>query len=143
MIVREAEDLRQQLHACNLRATPARIAVLKLMRLTAVPMSHAEVITALGTGACDRATTHRVLNQLTAARLLRRVDAGDRVWRFIAAHASAPEPRAELICNSCGALVRLPKPQLTVEGRAPRALANGDFEIRIYGLCDDCIDNSS
>lgn len=137
-IPREGDELRKQIRARGLRATPARVAILRLMRSANVALSHAEVIDALGTSARDRATTHRVLVQLANARLLRRIDIGDHVWRFVAERDGPDEPSAEFVCETCGALERLDAPKLSVSGHVPRSVANGTIEIRILGRCDNC-----
>lgn len=138
MVPREADELRKQIRARGLRATPARVAILRLMRSANAALSHAEVIDALGTSARDRATTHRVLVQLANARLLRRIDIGDHVWRFVAEREAPDEPSAEFVCDACGALEHLDAPKLSVSGHVPRAVASGSIEIRIFGRCDRC-----
>jgi Fur family transcriptional regulator, ferric uptake regulator len=109
------------------------------MRAAKAALSHAEVIDALGANARDRATTHRVLVQLTSVQLLRRIDIGDHVWRFVAANEEKPdEPRADFVCDTCGTLEHLDEAKLSVSGRVPRAISDGAIEIRIYGRCDRC-----
>src|SRR3569623_908934 len=89
------DELRSAVRAVGLRATPARRAVLELLRASDTPMSHGDVADRLATQAWDRATIYRNLTDLAEAGLVRRTDVGDHVWRFEAVseeHAGSAHP---------------------------------------------------
>ena len=67
----------------GLRATPARINVLDVLLTTSTPLSHADVMERLVAREDHRATIFRNLATLAAVHLVRRVDVGDHVWRFV------------------------------------------------------------
>ncbi|NCQ35285.1 transcriptional repressor, partial [bacterium] len=65
-------DVRQTLHAANLRATTARMVVLELVRSARKPLSHGEIAELLRDGPWNRATLYRNLIDLERAGLVRR-----------------------------------------------------------------------
>jgi Fur family ferric uptake transcriptional regulator len=139
----DLDELRDAIRARRLRATPARIAVLRLLRRTGVPMRHDEIYGDLQTRARDRSTIYRALNQLSEVGLLRRVDLGDRVWRFGAVRADRGQHafRADFVCSKCGTVLDLSGVELAVSRVAvPRAVARGQIELRLIGPCNDCLE---
>ncbi|MBP9205132.1 MAG: transcriptional repressor [Kofleriaceae bacterium] len=136
----EQNELKDALRAAGLRATTARVAVLRLLRATTGPLSHADVADRLGDGAWDRATLYRNLIDLVDAGLLRRFDHGDHVWRFELARPAHPDgdPHAHFVCTDCGTIECLPELDVGVKGRAPRAVKKRKVEIEVRGVCDRC-----
>ncbi len=135
------DELRDLIRARKLRATPARLAVLELLRDSAVPLSHDEVLMGLGADICDRSTIYRVLNQLATARLVRRADLGDHVWRFSVVDATGPVAayRADFVCSACGNVFDLTGIELSAApAAAPRAVARGQIEVHLIGRCNQC-----
>lgn len=132
------EELREAIRSRGLRATPARIAVLRLLALAAAPLSHADLIERLP-AKTDRTTIFRALIALTNARLLLRLEVGDRVWRYSRA-LRVPDEGAvatTFVCTSCGAVEELVHVSLSTTG-GPRALRRGNVRVLVHGRCDDC-----
>ena len=77
-----SESIKLAIRETGLRATPARIATLKLLHKATSPLTHAEVAAELQSLGVDKATVFRNLNDMATAGLLRRTELGDRVWRF-------------------------------------------------------------
>jgi Fur family ferric uptake transcriptional regulator len=122
----------------DLRATPARLAVLSLLRAADKPMSHMDVSRHLGIHSPDRATIFRNLNQLAEAGLLRRIDIGDHIWRFIAIGDEPRELRAEFVCSNCGAIERVSRIEIWVDSEAPIAIVRKQVDIKLHGVCNSC-----
>ena len=133
------DDQRAVLRARGLRATSARIAVLELLAATMRPMSHADLVTSLPAGH-DRTTIFRVLATLARARLVRRVDVGDRIWRYQLITTEDPTAlRASFVCTSCGTVLALRGLEVSApRARVPRALARREIEVLVHGLCNAC-----
>ncbi|MEO8552510.1 MAG: transcriptional repressor [Kofleriaceae bacterium] len=132
------DELRASIRSRGLRATPARVAVLRLLALAAKPMSHAELFVQLPTEA-DRTTVFRALGALTSARLVLRVEVGDRVWRYTRARRESgiDAVTTTFVCTECGRVQELAGIALSsTEG--PRAIRRGAVEVFIHGRCDDC-----
>ena len=61
----QLESLKQTIREAGLRATPARIATLKLLHGATSPLTHAEVSDELNDLGVDKATVFRNLNDLS------------------------------------------------------------------------------
>ncbi|MEM6962252.1 MAG: transcriptional repressor, partial [Myxococcota bacterium] len=85
-------ELRTTLREHGLRATAARLAVLKCLANAEGPLSHSEVCSLLSDHGFDRATVYRNLVDLTERRILHRDDVGDHVWRFRFVSPSGSRP---------------------------------------------------
>ena len=137
----ELQELRDLIRDSGLRATASRIAVLKLLRATAVPMSHSDVATALADQAWDRATLYRNLVDMVDVGLLSRTDMGDHVWRYAFRRPDhTDDEHPHFVCTECGTVECLPEVELTFEQQnsMPQALQNRQVEVRVRGLCDTC-----
>lgn len=131
--------LGAELRAAGLRATPARLAVLRLVRKASTPPSHGEI--ALAASSFGRATLYRCLLDLERAGLVRRTQLGSPVWRFEDAqrkHGIRSHPH--FLCSACGKMVCLPPIAIEVGEVAGlrRALHQGGFEVQLRGRCDAC-----
>jgi Fur family transcriptional regulator, ferric uptake regulator len=134
------DELRRELRERGVRATPARLAVLKLLRGMGKPLSYAEVVRELADESADPATLYRNLMDLDRVGLVRRRDMGDHTWRFEAVsadHDAAAHPH--FVCTDCGAVECLPVIELPLtRGKIPRAVRTRQVEIQLRGVCDAC-----
>ena len=131
------------MRAAGLRATAARVAVLRHLTEAGVALSHAEVAEQVARTGVDRTTVYRNLVDLTDAGLVHRTDLGDHVWRFAvpgAGHAPPDADHPHFVCNSCGAVECLPEDSVAVKPnrRSPRALRQPGLQIQVRGVCDEC-----
>jgi Fur family ferric uptake transcriptional regulator len=141
-MAKNVDELRDQVRARGLRATPSRLAVLEMLRASDAPMSHGDVADRLASQAWDRATIYRNLTDLAEVGLLRRTDVGDHVWRF-----EAPSPgddhdtgHPHFVCTECGSVECLPGLEVSMRrAKAPRAVKQRQVEVHVRGLCDSCI----
>lgn len=139
-------DLRscsEALRDAGLRATPARAAVLQLIRQVERPLSHADVCEALGDVQWNRSTLWRNLCDLESAGLVQRKALGDRLYRFEQvededAHPAQAHPH--FICVSCGDVSCLPEEMLLLSKprSLPRSVRAGQAEVQVRGVCDKC-----
>lgn len=131
---------RDAIQGNGLRATSSRIAVLCLLMERGEPMSHSEVLDALGVEQWDRTTIYRNLVDLSDVGILRRWELGDRVWRFeFVDHHHHENEHPHFVCTDCGKVTCLPDLVLTnIPKSSPSAVAQGHVEIQLRGLCDDC-----
>lgn len=136
----KVEELRKTLRERDLRVTPSRLAVLDLMQSAEQPMSHAEVVAKLEGATGDPATVYRNLVDLHAAKLLRRTDRGDRIWRFESVRADhEPTAHPHFVCTECGTVECLPMLDLVIaRSKVPRALKQREVEVQVRGRCDAC-----
>jgi Fur family ferric uptake transcriptional regulator len=138
----------QEAHAASIRAvglrvTQPRLAVLSVLTKAVGPLSHGDLVDALGGQGFDRVTLYRNLNDLAEAGMVVRTEVGDRVWRFELkeeAHAhTANHPH--FTCTDCGSVSCLPDKVIRIAaggGRLPRAIRDRSVEVTLRGLCDRC-----
>lgn len=129
-----------EIRSRGLRATPARVSTLILLRDSASPLTHAEVSEALGSLGFDKATLFRNLNDLSEVGLIRRTELGDHVWRF-----EATDPDSEgsgghphFVCVDCGTVTCLDRVQLTAGSRRQSDGVGVITEILLRGHCHAC-----
>ena len=130
---------REIIQKHGLRATSSRMAVLALLMQRGEPLSHAEVLDALGVERWDRTTIYRNLVDMSDVGILRRWELGDRVWRFefVDHHHESEHPH--FVCTDCGKVTCLPDLVLSnLPTSSPAAVRQGQVEIQLRGVCDDC-----
>ena len=132
-----AEQIKATIREAGLRATPARIATLRLLHEASSPMTHAEVAIALDDLGIDKATAFRNLNDLAAVGILNRTELGDHVWRFeLTDHNDATHPH--FICVDCGNVSCLDDIKLTARSLRMSQEVGEVTEILLRGHCNDC-----
>jgi Fur family ferric uptake transcriptional regulator len=136
----QSEFVKQTIREAGLRATPARIATLKLLQEATSPLSHAEVSDELEGMGVDKATVFRNLNDMASAGLLRKTELGDRVWRFELfteneAHGSV---HPHFVCVDCGSVSCMVEIKLTAGSMRLSQEFGEVTEILLRGQCNDC-----
>ena len=137
----QLENSRLAIREAGLRATPARVATLDLLRESASPLTHADVAEHLSKTGVDKATAFRTLNDMTDAGLLRRTELGDHVWRFAIIGEGEHEHSAHphFVCVDCGQVSCLGDIKLTKKSLASSVQIGRVTEILLRGQCTDCI----
>ena len=136
------EEVRSLLHAQGMRATAARIAVLTVLHERQSPLTHEQVMSHLGAGAYDRASIWRVLSDLAGCNILRRMDLGDRVWRYelLDACRAVSDDHPHFLCEACGEVLCLPPLEVRSQaGTLPDILLHAEFRVRVTGKCAECV----
>lgn len=133
------EACTARIRALGARATPARVAVLRLLEGAERALSHHDFEAALADAGFDRVTLYRVLEWLVEAGLAHRTIDAQRVFRFSIAEGDAPShaAHAHFRCETCGRVycladVRISSPTL------PAGFAARTLEFCITGLCASC-----
>ena len=140
----DASLAKQTLRDAGLRATAARVAVLKLLASEPGPKSHAEVVEALEEFGFDQSTLFRCLNEVADAGLVARLDLGDQTRRFELRKANEVEfTHPHFMCVDCGKLTCMNGFSVQVTpSRGPRRAQLGTIvEVLIRGRCGDCESN--
>lgn len=133
--------MQDLLRSEGLRATRSRMAVLAVLHEYAMPLSHQQIMDKLEENN-DKATVWRLLADLSERGLLRRMDLGDRVWRYELYDKCRPvsEDHPHLLCEKCGDVQCLPPLEIRAkDGSVPLPLMGADFKIRFTGLCVECV----
>ena len=136
----DIDSIKTQIRDAGLRATPARIATLKLLLGATAPLTHAEVAEELSDSGVDKTTVFRNLNDLASAGLLRRTELGDHVWRFELIsqneHESGAHPH--FICVDCGVVSCMDDVKLTAGSVRISEQFGKVTEILLRGHCNQC-----
>ena len=138
----DAEWAKALLRDAGLRATAARIAVLRRLAVAGAPLSHADVVDSLHDDGFDQSTLFRCLNELADAGLVARLDLGDQVRRFELTQAEnegAPA-HAHFMCVDCGELTCMEGFSFRLSpDRGARRKALGEItEVLLRGHCGQC-----
>lgn len=136
------DEIRTLLRARGMRATASRLAVLVALHEEAGPMTHEQIMETLPTGAYDKATVWRILSDLADEGVLRRMDLGDRVWRYelLDACRSVADDHAHFLCEACGTVSCLPPLEIRAQqGKLPPVLKGADIRVKVTGTCADCL----
>lgn len=136
----QSESLKHAIRGAGLRATPARIATLKLLHAATSPLTHAEVSNELRDLGVDKATVFRNLNDMASAGLLRRNELGDRVWRFelVTEDDGHSSTHPHFVCVDCGTVSCMNEIKLTA-GSLRLSQEFGEVtEILLRGHCNEC-----
>ncbi len=138
----DAPGAKEALRDAGLRATAARVAVVRHLAKLAKPQSHAEVVESLRDSGFDQSTLFRCLNELADAGLVARLDLGDQVRRFefVDPEGEGIAEHAHFMCVDCGKLTCMDgfSVRVTPE-KGPRRKALGVVtEVLLRGHCGDC-----
>ena len=135
---------KKLLRDSSLRATAARVAVLRLLAVHAKPLSHAEVVVALEDSGFDQSTLFRCLNEIANSGLVARLDLGDHIRRFELRNSSdnGEMTHPHYMCVDCGELKCMSDFTVTVTptNEQVRQPLGTITEIMIRGHCGNCAD---
>ncbi len=137
----EVRLIRSLLKGAGIRATPARISVLRELRAARSPLTHADLTEILVPEGFDKATVFRNLNDLAEAGLASRTELGDHVWRFEALDPEHPgaERHPHFVCVDCGSVTCLGDMEFTAKSRKQATTIRNITEILIKGHCSECV----
>ncbi len=132
---------RQTIQEAGLRVTTARVATLLVLRDSSVPLTHAEVSARLAEHEMDQSTVFRNLNDMVSAKLLRRSELGDHVWRFeiVTEEEQGYVFHPHFVCVDCGVVSCMQEIELTNKSRAASSRFGQVKEILLRGYCNDCV----
>ncbi|MEZ6055567.1 MAG: transcriptional repressor [Planctomycetaceae bacterium] len=136
----EVERIRELLRTHQVRATPARIAVMQELTIAQSPVTHADISEKLVPLGFDKATVFRNLNDLADADLISRTELGDHVWRFEILDPSRPlgEKHPHFVCIDCGDVSCLDEMEFTTTSKRRATSIGRITEILIKGHCAKC-----
>ena len=133
---------KQILRDVGLRATAARVAVIKLLASQASPITHAEVVESLAEFGFDQSTLFRCLNEMADSEILTRLDLGDQTRRFEFRDSATRDEftHPHFMCVDCGQLSCMNDFSIQITpSRGPRRKQLGTItETMIRGHCGNC-----
>ena len=133
------KQARKLVQNWGLRATAPRLAVLQLLSKIKEPISHGDVIAALGTQEWDPATLYRNLVKLSEVGLADTIHSADGVTRYVLATDNQHQ-HLHFLCRDCKKVLCLPEDLVaTIESDKYWATSIQNAEIQLFGHCPECI----
>jgi Fe2+ or Zn2+ uptake regulation protein len=134
------EELKKTLRTAGFKATPARLALLSLMKRTRKPLSAQRMIDALKPG-FDQATVYRIVKNLISSGIIRQVDLRHNHGHYELADAKTHHHH--VICRSCG---RIEDAEACLSEKFKKeVLAHSksfstidDHALEFFGVCNNC-----
>jgi Fur family transcriptional regulator, ferric uptake regulator len=140
MGITNIHDCKDELRNASLKATPARLAVLKLFEITDKPIDVGEIIDYLKQNniKADPVTAFRIINLFTQKGLTRQISLNEGKFRYeLAGNAE----HHHFICESCGAIEDISDCNIdTVEKEIEqkKGLLVKRHSLEFFGLCKNC-----
>ena len=126
----------------GLGQTANRLSVLGVVGDSSQPLSAQEIIDTLNqTQEVNRVTVYRILDLLVENKLVERISAGDRSFRYGLAPNSNHEPHSHFYCLECGEMECLSPEQISLATETLERSFLGlieRVEVRFDGICKEC-----
>lgn len=130
-----ADELREQ----NLKATPARLAILKLFEQTDKPLDVAGIIANLKKKniIADQATIFRVINAFTEKGLVKQLNLLEGKFRY---ELGSRPHHHHLVCNQCGVVedIVINEANLIKKIQTKSKFLIERHHLEFFGLCHTC-----
>lgn len=131
------------LHAAGLRRTPVRSAVLEVLAKASRPIGVPDMLGKLPRGT-DVVTVYRTLNTFTRKKLVHRIQAEDRSWRYAlgASTIKMDHRHPHFVCEKCQNVeclsgAEIPKTLPRAMG-VKSAYSISYSEVVLHGVCPRC-----
>ena len=133
-------DCRTELNDADLRATPARLAVMKLLEQAATPVDVQNVIEHLQKEHIDTdpATAFRIMNMFTEKGITKQVSFNEGKFRYEL--ANKPDHH-HLVCTQCGGVEDFSDcaiPDLERDIHKKKQFLVTAHALEFYGICSSC-----
>ena len=140
MVNAKIHDCKSELNGVSLRATPARIAVMKLLERTNTPVDIQMIKEYLDKEhiATDAATVFRIMNMFTEKGITKQIFFNEGKFRYEL--ASIPDHH-HLVCSNCGgveAFLDCNIPALEKDIQDKKGFKVKNHSLEFYGLCAKC-----
>lgn len=133
-------DCKDELNELDLRATPARIAVMKLLETTETPVDVAMISDYLEKEniKTDPATVFRIINMFLGKQLVKQISFNEGKFRY---ELSSKADHHHLICEHCGNIEDISDcaiPDLEIDIKKKKGFLVKRHSLEFFGLCKNC-----
>ena len=135
-----AHDCREELRDVSLKATPARIAILKLLETLDKPIDVAAITKHLQSKRIDvdQTTVFRIINVFTQQGLTKQIllNQGETHYEL-----ASRDDHHHLICERCGKIEDISDcaiPELEKDIKQKKNFLVKRHSLEFYGICSDC-----
>lgn len=134
-------EIKDELRASGMRATAPRVAVVRALRSSRRPLSHAELVEQLGEDDWDRATIFRNLVKLEQsgwARIASRLGGITRYEATEPGENQSAHVHPHFSCRDCGLVTCLPDATLRLPQDPVWREALQGADLQLMGRCPSC-----
>jgi Fe2+ or Zn2+ uptake regulation protein len=133
-------DCKSELNEAELRATPARLALMHLLESSDKPVDVQSMIEYLGKKdiQTDPATVFRIVNMFTEKGLTRQIQLQEGKFRY---ELAAKEDHHHLVCTSCGDIQDISDCNIDVlenHIEKKKHFKVTSHSLEFFGLCSNC-----
>lgn len=133
-------DCKEELRESDLKVTPARLAILKLLELTETPVDVASIISYLDKHAIktDPATVFRIMNIFTQRGIAKQIELQEGKSRY---ELSTDSDHHHLICEKCGSIQDISDcgiDMLEKEIIKMKGFTVNRHSLEFFGICHSC-----
>lgn len=133
-------DCKDELNNLKLRATPARIALMKLLESATEPVDVQTMIEYLSKSniKTDPATVFRIINMFTEKNLTKQIQLNEGKFRY---ELSSKTDHHHFICEKCGEIEDISDCNIEMienEIRKKKGLLIKNHSLEFFGLCKSC-----
>ena len=137
----QIHDCKDELRTADLKATPARIAVLSLLEMTDKPVDVSGIIKYLGKKdiKADPATVFRIINMFTQKGLTKQVQLNEGKFRY---ELSSKADHHHLTCTNCGRIEDISDcniDYLEKEIEKKKKVKIASHSLEFFGICQQCL----
>jgi Fur family ferric uptake transcriptional regulator len=138
-------DYTQMLEVRGVDPTPLREEVLRSVGEEQRPLAAAEIMAAVQDQmSINKVTLYRILDLLVDKGLVKRLSAGDRVFRYGMGETRHHPDHPHFVCSACGVMEclgphLLPSNVKDIQSKGNRVVKN--VELRFEGICESCLQN--
>ena len=139
----DACNYNQLMESSGLGPTPGRRQVLEIIGSSASPLTAQEIAFALERAMpINRVTLYRILDLLVEHKVVDRITAGDRSYRYGLAESPNHPRHPHFYCTHCGSMECLNPKSITVDVDTIQSVYPAlieRVEVRLDGVCKTCL----
>ena len=136
-------DYESLLTGHGLDGTQNRLRILEIVGNSSCPLSAQNIFETLSrTQTLNRVTVYRILDLLTEKKLVERISAGDRSFRYGLAPNTNHKDHSHFYCTRCGNMECLSPESLNLNMDSLERTFPGlieKTEVRLDGICKNCL----
>lgn len=134
-------DCKQELRSVSLKATPARLGVLKLLETATTPIDVSAMTQYLEENniPVDQATVFRIINLFTEKGLTKQIHLNEGKFRY---ELASKENHHHLVCENCGAIenIHCSVTEINQEIKEKKQFTVKHHSLEFFGICKNCAD---